>query len=309
MKHSAHEWKELHHIKISKGMSVNQLVNQMKQSGVMGAGRIAKAADILEMMLKDKDCTLFFGLAGAMVPGGMKEIIIDMLKNDYIDVFVTTGATLTHDLVEALGYHHLQGTHKADDAELYKKGIVRMYDSYMPAKVYEKMEDFTKEIFKNLKSGIGIKELLWEIGRNVKKESILSVCAQKKIPIYCPALSDSGLGLQLWNFNQSQKLVVDAFSDLNEMIDIAWTAKKTGVFYIGGGVPKNHIQQAMQFSKQASYGIQITTDRPEFGGSSGAELREGISWGKMEEKGQIVDVFCDATIAVPLIYAAVKERL
>ena len=93
---------------------------------------------------------------------------------------------------------------------------------------------------------------------------------------------------------------------MKEIIDIAWTCKKSGVIYIGGGTPKNFIQQSLQFSKGASYGIQITTDRPESGGSSGAPLKEGISWGKMKSNAEFVDVFCDATIVLPLIYASVK---
>jgi len=115
----------------------------------------------------------------------------------------------------------------------------------------------------------------------------------------------------IWgNLAKGKKCGVNAFEDLKEMLDIAWTAKKTGVFYIGGGVPKNYIQQAMQFSPNAAeYGIQITMDRPEPGGSSGAELKEGISWGKMNKDAMFVNVICDATIAVPLIYAALKDRL
>jgi len=100
------------------------------------------------------------------------------------------------------------------------------------------------------------------------------------------------------------KTKMDVFADMNDIIDIAWTSKKNGVIYVGGGLPKNFIQQSLQFSKGADYGIQITTDRAEFGGSSGAPLKEGISWGKMKSKGKFVDVSCDATIALPLIYAS-----
>ena len=99
-------------------------------------------------------------------------------------------------------------------------------------------------------------------------------------------------------------------TDLKEIMDISWTSKKAGVIYFGGGVPKNYIQQAMQLCpKSASYGVQVTMDRPEPGGSSGAELREGISWGKMNPKAKFVDLICDATIAMPVIYAALKERI
>ena len=103
------------------------------------------------------------------------------------------------------------------------------------------------------------------------------------------------------------KTNIDVFDDMKEIIDISWTAEKRGIIYVGGGLPKNFIQQSLQFSKGAQYGIQITTDRTEPGGSSGAPLKEGISWGKMDNNAEFVDVFCDATIALPLIYAAIKE--
>jgi len=301
--------KKVKQIDIKEGMNVKELVKEMELSGVMGAGRIGKAALIAEKMKNDKDCTVFLGLAGAMVPGGMKNIIIDMLRSNFVDVFVTTGANLTHDLIEALGYNHFQGKSDADDLDLKKKGIDRIYDSYMPNKVYQGLEDFFDKHFKEIsKEKLNIKEFLWKIGSFVKEEnSMLRVCFEKKIPIFCPAIADSGIGLMIWNhLAKGEKIEIDAFDDLKEIIDIAWTAKKMGVFYVCGGVPKNYIQQAMQFTKGASYGVQITMDRPEPGGSSGADLKEGISWGKMNSKGEFVNVVCDSTIALPLIYSAIK---
>jgi deoxyhypusine synthase len=105
-----------------------------------------------------------------------------------------------------------------------------------------------------------------------------------------------------------KEIFIDAFEDMKEIIDFAWTNKKKGVIYIGGGTSKNFIQQSMQFSTPAFYGIQITTDKEEYGGSSGARLKEGVSWGKMSEKGKYVNVSCDATIALPLILAYVKDK-
>ncbi|HLC99029.1 MAG TPA: deoxyhypusine synthase, partial [Candidatus Nanoarchaeia archaeon] len=301
---------------IVKGMKVGDLVREMSNAGVFGAGRIAKATRIFEEMVRDKDCKVFLGVAGAMVPGGMKNIIIDMLESGHVDVFVTTGANLTHDLVEALGYSHYKGSANVSDAELHKKNIDRIYESYMPNEVYGKMEDFFKEIFDELAKEKSIKDFLWKLGEKLKAKnkkgnrSILVSCYEKKIPLFCPALSDSGIGLMMWgNLAKGKSCQTGAFDDLKDMLSLAWDAKKAGVIYIGGGVPKNYIQQAMQFSKGATYGIQITTDRPESGGSSGAELREGISWGKMKEKGRFVEVICDATIALPLIYAAVKDKI
>ena len=301
-------------ITIKKGMTVNDLVKAMETTGVLGTKRIAAACNIMEAMIKDKDCTVFFGCAGPLVPGGMKNIIIDIMENKYVDVLVTTGATLTHDIAEALGYHHYQGSAKVDDAELNKQQIDRIYDSYMPNDVYEGIEDFfNKNLhhFENQK--MNIREFIAKIGELLpsNNKSILKTAYEKKIPIYCPALSDSGIGLMIWGFiAKGKKINVDAFDDLKDMLDIAWESKKAGVIYVGGGVPKNYIQQAMQLSPiGSSYGVQITTDREEFGGSSGAPLREGISWGKMEEKAKNTEVFCDATIALPLLYAALKERL
>ncbi len=298
-------------IDIKKGMEVDELVRGMRDVGVMGAGRLGRAVDILEEMIKDKECKVFFGQAGALVPGGMRNIISDILRNKYVDVFVTTGATLTHDLVEALGFKHEIGSHEVNDAELNKKGIDRMYDSYMSNTVYEAMEDFFKENWNELCKAKKISELIYLIGSKLKdKNSILKTAFDMKIPIFCPALADSGIGLMIWGRKAEGKgIFIDAFEDMKDILDIAWTSKKSGVFYLGGGVPKNFIQQSMQFSpKSAFYGVQVTTDRAEFGGSSGASLKEGISWGKMNSKGRFVDVFVDSTVALPLIYAALKNR-
>ena len=291
-------------------MKVNELVKAMNEAGVMQAGKLAKAINILEKMIKDKDCKVFFGLAGAMVPGGMKQIIIDLLEEKYIDVLVTTGANLTHDLGESLGYSHYQGSEKMDDALLRKKGYNRVYNSLMPNKIYVGLEKFINKNFDELSRANNVREFLWTLGKLAPKNTIVSACYHNKIPIFCPAISDSGLGLMIWNnLVKGKKINVNMFEDLKEIIEIAWTTKKSGVFYVGGGTPKNYIQQAMQFSpKNATYGVQITTDIEDYGGSSGAPLKEGISWGKLNPNANYVDVRCDATIALPIILAALKDK-
>jgi len=300
-------------IETKAGMTVDALVHAMRESGVMGAGRLGRAADVLEQMIRDKECTKFFGLAGPMVPGGNKKIIIDFLERGWTDVFVTTGATLTHDLFEALGYSHLQGTAYVSDEELNKKGIDRVYESYLPNEAYQGLEKFIDKNFAELAEQKTIKDFLWKLGEKTpsEKPSILRTCWNKKIPVFCPALADSGIGLMVWGqLGQGKKCETRAFDDLKEIMQIAWSAKRAGVLYVGGGVPKNYVQQAMQLApKAAEYGVQITTDRPEPGGSSGAELREGISWGKLAPCAKFVDVICDATIALPILSAALKERL
>ncbi len=297
-------------IKVNRGMKINDLVNKYSKINVMGAGRLGKAVDILELMIKDKECRVFFGIAGAMIPGGMQNVIIDFIENKLVDVVAATGATLTHDLAEGLGFKHIKGEKNMDDAKLYKKGLVRMYDSLMENKVYEILEDFFEKNFNEISKAKNIREFLYILGKLSPRNTILNSCYRNNIPLFCPAISDSGIGLMIWGkIAKGKKINIDAFDDLKEILDIAWTAKKTGVFYIGGGVPKNFIQQAMQFSKQAKYGVQITTDIPDYGGSSGASLREGISWGKLEENASYVDLRCDATIILPIILASLKDRL
>ena len=206
--------------------------------------------------------------------------------------------------------HHYKGNHMVNHKELNEKGIDRIYDSFMKNDVYITLEDFFNS--HNFEGEYNIKEFMWKIGENIKDKSILKICYEKKIPIFCPGISDSGIGLMIWGLlNKNKRIKVDVFNDLKDIMEIVWTAKKTGVIYLGGGSPKNFIQQAMQFNplEGASYGIQITMDRPEPGGSSGAELREGISWGKLNEKAKFVDVICDVTIALPLIVNAVVCRV
>ena len=127
--------KPIKQVKIEKNQKVNDLIKELGSCG-FNAGKLSKAVDIYENMIKDKDCKIFLGFAGALVPAGMKNIIIDLIELGYVDVLVTTGANLTHDLIEALGSKHYQGTDKADDAELNKKGIDRIYDVFMKNDVF-----------------------------------------------------------------------------------------------------------------------------------------------------------------------------
>lgn len=301
--------KPVKQIDIKKGMKVNDLVKEMSLSGVFGAGKLSKCVDIYESMIKDK-ATVFFGMAGALVPGGMKNVVIDLIESGHIDVLVTTGANLTHDMIESLGNNHFQGNEHADDNELNEKGIDRIYDVFMENKVYANLEDFFTKHFDELKDITNIKIFLWKIGSLLEKKSILKMCYDKEIPIFCPGIADSGIGLMMNNkVMEGKEVKLKVFDDLKEIIKISMDSEKKGVIYLGGGVPKNYIQQAMQFTSGAGYGVQITLDRVETGGSSGAELKEGISWGKLDKDAKFVNLNCDVTIAFPFIVAALKERL
>ena len=292
------------HIKLEKNMRVSDLVEQMRSAG-FGARKIGLANQIAKKMFNDKECKVFFGLAGAMVPAGMKQIIIDLIRNKKIDVLVTTGANLTHDLIESLGEKHFH-CDRWNDEEFNKKGYDRIYNVLMKNGVYEKLEKFFEDNWEKLQEAKNIKQFLMKIAELLPEgdNSILRACYENNVHLFCPALPDSGIGLMVWGrIIQNKKISIDAFDDMKEIIDIAWRSKVKGVIYIGGGTPKNFIQQSLQFSSGANYGIQITTDTPAAGGSSGAPLEEGKSWGKLKLDADYVDVNCDATIAMPLIFS------
>jgi deoxyhypusine synthase len=291
--------------------NLDELMKRYRSAG-FGARRLSNAIDILEQAIRKK-CFLSFGLAGAMVPAGMGSCINEFVRNNWVSAVVTTGANITHDIIESLGYKHHIGSHQADDKKLHQKGIDRIYDVYMDNEVYEGLEDFMqKSLPKFPKRTYSSKDFLFELAKHIKhRDSFVKNCAKHKVSLYCPALVDCGLGYQIWAYKQEQGLDIDLFRDWEQfVVDEVWNAKSTACLLIGGGVPKNFILQAQQFSdKEHSYAVQITMDRPEPGGLSGAELREAVSWGKLGEKSNYVDLICDATIALPIITSVLKKRL
>jgi deoxyhypusine synthase len=262
-------------------------------------------------MLRDGDATKFFGLAGAMVPAGMGGIVSDLIRAKHIDVLVSTGANLTHDIIEAIGCKHFHGTAFCNDIELRHDEINRIYDVYLPNEAFEHFEEFMQGVFGEIEPGstISISGLLYHIGTHVQS-GILHTAAKNSVPVYCPAVQDSMVGLQYWLFSQTGTVTVDAFADMPALMDRCFTVKKAGALLVGGGVPKNFILQSMLMTPNGfDYAVQLTGDRPDLGGLSGATLDEARSWGKITEDAQAVTVYGDATITLPVLVAAVMERI
>jgi len=298
---------------------------------------LARCVEILTKMLEDPDDpTIFLGLAGAMIPAGMKKVISTMVKRKMVDVIVTTGANAYHDLVESFGHYHYKGSPEVNDVELYRHRIDRIYDTFGDENKYrlvdEKITTLADEIRAKNPNVVAMssREFLQELGglidregKNDEKESsFLWNCWRNKVPVFVPALCDSSIGLALTRHyvkcikKELKPFVIDQIKDNYEIFKIKKSSKKTGVIYIGGGVPKNYIQQTSYLEETLGardrghdYGFQITTDRPEWGGLSGCTFKEGISWGKDKHTGEFVTCYCDATIALPLIVKAVLEKL
>jgi len=297
--------------KVRAGMTVGELVEEYGKSRAYNAGSLWHAVNIYEKMLRDKTVVKFFGFAGAMVPAGMGGIVSDLIEQGHIDVLVSTGANLTHDTIEAIGCRHYHGTEVCDDVKLREEEINRIYDVFLPSDAFVKFEEFLQDVFGQIPDGttISISDMMRLIGENLDT-GILATAAKKEIPIYCPAIQDSMIGLQYWMFNQVHEVTVDAFADMNGLMDICFSAEKTGAMLIGGGVPKNYIFQSMLMTPNGfDYAIQLTGDRPDLGGLSGATLEEAKSWGKLTGEATSQTVYGDATINMPLVVAATLERL
>ena len=306
--------KRVKHIRLDDGLTVGALVSEMNTCGVLGAGKIGTAAEIVTEMFGDTDYTVFLTLAGPLVPGGMKHIIRDLIDQEYVNAVVTTGANMVHDMVESLGHRHWIGSFLAEDQELRTKDIGRIGDIYIKQDAFKGLEDWMYEILENIpekkRERISTTELLFEIGKNISDpDSILATATKKKVPIICPGLVDSIAGFHLWMYSQDKKLIIDPLLDTHTIVDIVYEAKKVGMIILGGGWPKHYSLFANTFREGVDLAIQITMDRPEPGGLSGATLKEAISWGKVKPEGKEVTVICDVTIAFPLIVASALEAL
>ena len=295
-------------------MSVGELASEMRDAGVLGAGKIGEAADLTAEMFGNPDYTVFLTIAGALVPAGLRKVIRDLIDKEYVNVVVTTGANMVHDMVEALGYRHVRGSFLAEDRKLKDRDVGRIGDIYIQQKAFKHLEKWLFQILETIpeerRAHMSVAELLSELGKQIKdNDSILATAARKKVPIICPAFVDSIAGFHLWVFGQDKKIVIDPLLDVSRLMDVVYEAKKVGMIILGGGVPKHFALFANTFREGIDCAVQITMDRPEPGGLSGASLEEAISWGKIKPEGKGVTVICDATIAFPIIVASALDNL
>jgi len=318
---------------LEKINTVSELLSAFNRTSFQSR-TLAMCANIFVEMLEDQDRPIvFLSLAGAMVPAGMKGVVSTTVRRNMIDVLVSTGANMYHDFIEAFGEHHYIGSPDVDDTLLRKEGIDRIYDTYANEEKFGVIENMityfadklATEKINNLSSRqflLGLGELIEKKApADAKRDSIIWNCWKEGVPIFVPAFSDSSLGLAVTeHYIQFVKkgqtpLVIDQIKDNVEILNIKRIASKTGVIYVGGGVPKNYVQQTAFLERhfgvpdaEHDYGFQITTDSPQWGGLSGCTFKEGISWGKEKPGGKYATCYCDATIAFPLVVKAALER-
>lgn len=317
--------------------SVDDLVRAMAKTAFTGR-QLGEAADVLEAMARDKDCFVVMTLAGAMTVAKQGLIVADLIDHGIVNAIVSTGALMAHGLVEATGRSHFRYNPDVPDTELYEQGYNRVYDTLEPEQNLDDVERVMAEVLENWDHSevMCSYKLNRAIGEHLAKTAkgqrgILKSAYEQGVPVFVPAFTDSELGLDVALHNRMRegaglhKIRFDPFEDLEHFASTLLRQARLGIFTIGGGVPRNWSQQFGPFIelrhrrlgenvplKRYHYGLRICPEPVYWGGLSGSPYSEAISWGKFvppAEGGRFGEVFVDATVGLPIIVAAVLERL
>ncbi len=308
--------------------SIGQLIEDMSNTAFQGRA-LGEVVKVWEEACRASDTVIYLGLAGSLSTAGQSEIIKWLIRNRFVDVLVSTGANITEDLIEAMGARYYKGSPRLNDAALYEAGIYRFHDVLVRERDYIAMEKMLAEFFAGLdrtrtyNSATLLNRLgEWLNARGI--EGILTEAWRNKVPVFSPALVDSGMGVAYlqnrYRYGESFRILVDHFEDYELLVKIKARHTNSAAIFIGGGVPKDVIQLAsvavdlllsgdIHKARPHKFAAQITTDAPHWGGLSGATLEEGKSWGKEGPESLIAQCFCDATIALPFVAHALMERV
>jgi len=284
----------------------------------------ARAAAIYNEMLADKDCSIFLTLAGSTSAGGCMDLYTDLVKNNMIDAIVATGASIIDmDFFEALGFKHYQGSQFQDDTELRNNYIDRIYDTYIDEEELQACDKAICNIANTLEPrSYTSREFIEELGKYLKtngkkKGSLIETAYDNNVPIFCPAFTDSSAGFGLvmhQEKNPDKHITIDSIREFRELTEIKLQSKQSGLLMVGGGVPKNFIQDTVVCAEllgkkvaMHKYAIQITVADTRDGACSSSTLKEASSWGKVDiTKEQMV--FAEATSVLPLIASDAYHR-
>ncbi|HLC74738.1 MAG TPA: deoxyhypusine synthase [Candidatus Nanoarchaeia archaeon] len=307
--------KEVKHIDI-KSFDATPILESYKHMS-FSSRDLARAAEIYDMMLREKDCAIILTLAGSTSAGGCMQIYADLIKNNMVDVIVATGASIVDmDFFEALGFKHYQGTPFVDDKKLRSLYVDRIYDTFIDEEQLQVCDRTIGKIADSLKSGVlSSREFIREMGRYLtknakKKNSLIQLAFEHNVPIFCPAFSDSSAGFGLvhhqWNSPKAH-VSIDSVKDFLELTKIKMKSPTSGLLMIGGGVPKNFAQDTVVCAEVLGknvpvhkYAVQITVADVRDGACSSSTLKEASSWGKVDTTYEQM-VYSEATMSLPLL--------
>ena len=295
------------------GMTVAELLRQMKEAWGFTAVKIARGVETLKMMIEDKECVKFLSFPACIVATGTRGVLREMVKRRLVDVIITTCGTLDHDLARSWKKYY-RGSFSMDDIELHRKGVNRLGNVLVPNESYgliieKKMQEMLSALWEEGVREVSSRELCWEMGRRIcGGDSILYWAAKNSIPVYVPGLTDGAVGYQVWLFSQDHKFRINLLRDEQELSDLIFESEKTGALIVGGGISKHHVIWWNQFKGGLDYAVYITTAVEWDGSLSGARLREAISWGKLKETASRVTIEGDATVILPLMVASLLDK-
>jgi len=310
------------HIDITS-FDARKIISSMEKMSFVSR-ETANAANIFNEMIQDKECTIFLTLAGSTSAAGCMNIYKDLVKYNMVDAIIATGASIVDmDFFEALGFKHYQGSQFQDDTELRKNYIDRIYDTYIDEEELQSCDNTICDIADSLEAKpYTSREFIKEIGKYLKtnskkKGSLIETAYDNNVPIFCPAFTDSsaGFGLVMHQEKNPKKCItIDSIREFRELTEIKIKSKSSGLFMIGGGVPKNFVQDTVVCAEllgkdvdMHKYAVQITVADARDGACSSSTLKEASSWGKVDvSKEQMV--FAEATSVLPLIVSDAYHR-
>ena len=315
--------KPIKQMDLEKIVTVRDLVEAFKGASIQ-ARSMGECAEVYDAMLTDKDRpTIFLGLSGALIAGGLRKVIRDMIEYGLVDVIASTGAVMYQDFYQARGYQHYKGDPGMDDIMLRDFAIDRIYDTLVDEDKFQATDREIAKITESLEPReYSSREIMTMLGKVAAKDpnSILGTAYKRGVPIFSPALNDSSIGIGLTLYHAKHRLkkhaILNSIKDNYELLSIIYKSKKTSAVYIGGGTPKNWVNDGVVMANYTfdreieghSYAIQLTVDAPHWGGLSGSTLKEAQSWGKVNRKATKAMCYVEATIGLPLLVGYLMQN-
>jgi deoxyhypusine synthase len=310
----SHSGKPVEDISINEDTPIEKIFEQMSKSGGFESRNLAESLDILTTMINDDNCQKFLSFVAAIISTGLRGIVKDMLKNKWFNVVITTCGALDHDIARHFSNYN-EGSFTLDDVMLAKENIHRLgnvlvpMDSYGPL-IEEKMQLFLEEEYNKGTREMSTEDICKMIGSHLGEDSFLYWASKNDIKVIVPGIVDGAVGSQIWMFTQKHAdFKLNITKDADTLSGIIFKAKKSGALMLGGGISKHHTLWWNQYRDGLDFAVYITTAQEFDGSSSGALVREAISWGKVTQNAKQTTIHAEITTALPFLYSALLSKL
>lgn len=301
-------------ISITEQTKIEEIFQQMSQSGGFESRNLADGLEILSTMISDKECLKFLSFVGAIVSTGNRGVIKDMIQKKWFDVVITTCGALDHDIARHFS-NYREGSFTMDDGELADQNIHRLGNVLVPMESYgplieEKMQEILEEEYKLGRKEMSTADITSAIGKRLGENSFLYWAQKNNIPVIVPGIMDGAVGSQVWMFSQKHSdFKLNMTDDANTLSGFVFKAKKSGAFMLGGGISKHHTLWWNQYRDGLDYAVYVTTAQEFDGSLSGALVREAISWGKVTQSAKQTTIHAEITTMLPFLYRALLAKI